>query len=215
MVKLVERALVKDLIRMPRADTMHDEILNDMIEQCSAEVERLTRRLFEKKERTEYYTSYEQTASDPDPQFVLLNAFPVDREETFRMWWSAYDHRDNLSIEMTEVEENFILDAEKGMITVRSAGSMIANLPIIGNIAFTYAPRGFKVQYTGGYAKTVKPDGEEDDPMDDYGVVQVPQSLKVLVAQKVAKDFRDTRVLMPFSDEERKALKPWNKKDMI
>lgn len=215
MVKLVERALVKDLLKMARADSLHDEILNNMIEQCSAEVERLTRREFEKKERTEYHTSYEQTASDPDPQFVLLNAYPVDREQNFQMWWSAYDHRENLAIEMTEQEENFILDPVKGMITVRSAGSMIANLPIIGNIAFSYAPRGFKILYTGGYPVNVKPEEEDEDPMDDYGVVQVPYGLKILVAQKVAKDFRDTRVLLPFTDEERKGLKPWNKKDMI
>lgn len=214
MVKLVERALVKDLLRLPRADTLQDGILNGMIEQCSAQVERITRREFTYAARVEYHRSYEQTAVDPEPQYITLNAFPVDTDETFLLQWSPHDHRTGHIIDLSESNEDYELLAEKGMVVVRTAGGIVNNLPLLGSIIFSYAPRGFKVTYTGGYAVSEHPGGDPD-PLDDYDVVQVPDSLKQVVAQKVALDFQAVRMLRAFTDDERKSLSLWEKKDMI
>lgn len=215
MVKLTERARVKDYAKIARADTLHDGLINDMIEQASEEIQDLTRREFEKKQRTEYHTSYEQTAFDPEPQIVLANAWPIDEGETIELIWSPYDHREGLTTELTQANEDFTVDAEKGFIWVRSNGGLVNNLPLLGTTIFSYAPRGFKLTYTGGYEVTTEPQGHTADPLDDFGVAQVPESLKNIVAQKIAKDLVEMRFLRPFEDADRKLLKPWTKKDMI
>lgn len=215
MVKLTDRSRVKDYAKIARADTLHDSLINDMIEQASEEVERLTRREFEKKVRTEYHTSYEQSAFEPEPQIILANAWPIDTGEELLLSWSAYDHREGTATDLTEANEDFTVDAEKGFIWVKSNGGLINNLPLLGNMIFSYAPRGFKLTYTGGYEVTVEPDSHTADPMDDFGVASVPEGLKNIIAQKVARDLTDMRFLRPFENDDRKLLKPWTKKDMI
>lgn len=215
MTKLTERSRVKDFAQIPRADTLQDALINAMIEQASAEVEDITRRKFEKKERVEYHTSYEQAAFDPEPQIVLLDAFPVDMEQQFILKWSAYDHRENLTITLNPDEDEFGVEEEKGFIWVRSAGGIAQNLPLLGATWITYAPRGFQVTYTGGYSVTEAPEGHTADPLDDFGVAQVPEGLKNIIAQKIARDLKEVRYLLPFSDNEKKLLKPWQKKDLI
>jgi len=184
-----------------------------MIEQCSEEVEYLTRRYYAKKQRVEYYTSLEQVFGDPVPQFVLLNAYPVDTGAAFTMEWSPNDYKDELSVTLESTD--YTLDAEKGKVSVKSAGGLVNSLAILYSKMFTYAERGFRITYTGGYAVTTEPVGNTADPLDDFGVVQVPEGLKLLVAQKVAKEFKLNRFYKPFSDEERPALKPWTKKDRV
>ncbi len=68
MTKLTERALVKDILGIARADLMYDSILNGMIEAASNEAQEWCRRKFAYGIRTELHQSYEQASSDPTPQ---------------------------------------------------------------------------------------------------------------------------------------------------
>jgi len=108
MVKLVERALIKDLMSIPRADTAMDSIMNGMIEQASAEVERIVRREFEKKARTEFYKSYEQGQLDPDPLYIWLRSFPVDPAAVGpTIVWDAFDLHDTSGTTLDESQNDF------------------------------------------------------------------------------------------------------------
>jgi len=216
MIKLIERALVKDFAGIARADTFNDNLINVMIQQASAEVERITRRSYVKAARVEYHTSYEQGPADPEPQIICLNAWPVDLAETFTLKYSADDHREGTSVTLNSTEGDYQLDNETGMIRVRASRILPTIVPLlVGNI-FSYAPRGFQVTYTGGYVAEEPPDPYNDpDPMDDYGVAAVPDGLKMVLAAKIASNWKEFKMLKPFSEEERYQLKPWAKKDQI
>lgn len=215
MVKLTERALVKDYARIARADTFLDGLIASMIDQASADLEDLIRRKFEKKERTEYHTSFDQTAFDPEPQLILPDAWPIDTAERIVLDWSPYDHRVGLSTQLTISEEDFTVDSDKGFIWVRSSGGLVNELPLIGTTLFTYAPRGFRLTYTGGYSISTVPESHTPDPLDDFGVADIPLGLKGIIAQKIARDLTRRRRLTPFDEEDMKLLRPWTKKDLI
>lgn len=203
MPKLTERQKVKKLLGIPFADLLHDATIDDMIAAVSEEVEEITRRKFSKAERTEYYVSYEQTSTEPDPQPLLVDAWPIDLNEPLTITWSLRGTHDENA---TEIESGCqTIEDEKGMIWVTCSDS--------GSIP--YAENGFKIIYTGGYEVSVEPDVHTSDPTDDFGVTEVPASLKAIVAQKVAADFKEFAFATPFSDEQRKTLKAWTKKDLI
>lgn len=213
-MKLTERALVKDLLEIARADTLQDTILNNMIEQASEEAESACRRSFTKAARVEYYRSYEQMVYDLEAQYIWLDG-PVDTDEVFSIVYDPTNEHATagLTLELTD----YVLDAAKGLVTVKGATGLSRNLAIsvISGAVFLYSPTGFQVTYTGGYEMTVKPDGEDDDPLDDYGVTQVPNGLKMIIAQKVARDFTAKKMLMPWTDDEMASLKPFKKKDIL
>jgi hypothetical protein len=223
MLKLVERDLVKDLLRLPRADTMQDRILSGLIGTVSQDVERLTRRAFEKKQRVEYRQSYDQAINDPEPQWVLVDAYPIDTVQPITVEYSPSEWRPAGSIiTLDATKADFTVEAETGKITVRNASTYIYNgFYPQGGWLFSYAPRGFRVTYTGGYAISAAPDGHTADPLDDFGVIQVDDSLKLVVANAVAAKYRFMRgnaeklTAAALDEAFRLELKPFMKKDMV
>lgn len=213
-MKLLERALVKDLANIPRADTQWDTTITAMIERASFEVEDFTRRKFEELARVDYFKSYEQNFYEPDPQYIFLPAFPVDIGETFTIVWAAYDNHDTNGSILDAAQNDYILNDVTGVATIRGASGLVDNIPVSvrGLPIFTYDPRGFKVTYTGGYALSV---GVNTDPLDDFGVVQVPDSLKIILAKKIADDWKEAKMLLPWTKEQRQSLKPWKLRDLI
>lgn len=213
MTILVERALVKDILQIPRADTVADYLLSALIEQASDEAEDYCRRKFLKKERVETFRSYEQAGWDPEPQYIWLDG-PVDMSQPFIVSWqdTANYSRNGNDISAGKYD----LDPEKALLKIRGDTSeLLSRLPIPRGSYFGNSPAGFVVRYTGGYPITVASPNSTPDPLDDYGVVQVPKGLKMAIAQKVARDFQTSRTLLPWTDEEHTRLKAWKKKDII
>lgn len=215
-VKLTERAKVKDLLGIARSDSLQNDLLDGLIEQNSEQVEELCRRSFTKAARTEYYQSYDQDAYDPCPQYLWLDG-PIDKTQLLEIKWAPYDQHDEVGIALTGTD--YQLDEGRALIIVRAATGPIAGMPIARGLVlpvFTFAPRGFQVRYTGGYPVSEKPDNEPIDPMDDYGVTQVPNSLKAVVAFKCATDWKEgNKMALPWVPEQVAQLKPWKKKDVL
>jgi hypothetical protein len=199
VTKLTERALVKDLLQIPRADSRQDTILDSLIQTVSAECERICRRNFSHQPFiVEYFTSYDQSFSDPEPQLLIVGSFPIDGSFEPQVQWSPYDHREDLFIKLEHSTGDYSYDLESGLISIRYMGVAATNLPIVGGTLFTYHPRGFQVSYAGGYPTNDAPSPDDNpDPLDDYGITQVPTGLKLTVAKKVAADYR---ALRPVSD---------------
>jgi len=346
-MKLLERSYVKDLSNVARTDTSQDFLLNAMIEQISEQVKQITRREFDKKSRTEYHRSYDQFFNDPDPQFVYLNAPPLDLAVPPTVTWAPYEQHDTsgISLDLTATPPDFQIVDEDALLIIRGASGLIANFPPFsqGVPLFQYAPRGFKVIYTGGYTTSTKsgataasgnvvftenpasldtltlnvvtwtfvtgapganetqigvdvaatvaqlvldlngsvvaglivatygsamtlgttvdtltvtfdnageagnayvlgssngangPDWvtlrngtnqDADDPIDDFGVIQIPEALKIILARKIVDDIREGEskaspfgravgFLRPWTDEQRMMLRPWTKKDVV
>lgn len=213
MTKLTDRSLVKDMIGLGRADTLYDNILNGMIQQASDEAAEFCRRDFAKKARVEYFQSYEQLATDPTPQYIWLDG-PVDTEQPLVIVYAMYgDHANGSEV----TPENYILDAEQGLIKVRGgAGSLLYQLPIASRgMLYGQDPTGFQVTYTGGYAVSTPPNNHTPDPLDDFDVAAVPAGLKSILALKISEDFKDRKVLLPWTKEQKGSLKPYQKKDML
>lgn len=209
MTKLTERAKVKQILKIALSDTLEDDLINDLIEHHSAEVERITRRSFAKAMRTEYYQSYDQLPGDPEAQNIWLNG-PVDLALPFTIVFAQALKHDTVGLQLSATD--YLLNAAEGHLRIGNTFD-----PVVwgyGQPAYAYDPQGFKITYTGGYAVTTEPDSHTDDPLDDFGVVQVPAGLKMAVAGKVARDFA-TRVPSVWTDEERASLRSWTKKDMI
>lgn len=213
-MKLVERAVVKDLLEIARADSLQDQTLNNMIEQASEEAEDHCRRKFTKAARVEYFRSYDQDLLEPDPQWIWLDG-PVDLTQPFSIVYDPTNNHDQSGLTLDA--NDYILDANLGLITIKGATGLSRNLALVafGHNVFAYSATGFQVTYTGGYPVTEKPEAEPVDPMDDYGVVQVPRGLKMIIATKVARDFTEKKMLLPWKDEEKSALKPFEKKDLL
>lgn len=213
--RLTERAKVKDLLGIARADTLQDELLSSMIEQASAEAEQICRRKFTKSARVEYYQSYDQLAYDPTPQYIWLDG-PIDTAETFSIVWAQYNRHADVGVALTA--QDYQLDQDKALVLVGSTTGVLSNLPLPAGYALPSigaSPTGFQVTYTGGYPLNSKPIGEPADPLDDYGVTQVPESLKSIIARKVAEDWKQAKSFIPWDDTQRQMLVPWKKKDIL
>jgi len=214
MTKLVERALVKDLLQIARADTFEDARIDSMIELLTEDVEHYCRRKFTKADRVEYYRSYDQMFNDPDPQYVWLDG-PVDTGSPFGIVWSP--NMRHATAGVTLQPEDYTLDAEQGLLMISGASGLAQSLiPIgFGGRLYGYAAQGFQVAYTGGYAVTINPGIDPADPMDDFGVTQVPSGLKYVLASKISEDFQDRKKLLPFTDDQKLRLNPYRKKDIL
>jgi hypothetical protein len=214
LTKLTERALVKDLIGIARADLIYDTILNGMIDTASDRAEEWCRRKFAYGLREEFHQSYEQSLSDPNPQYVWLDG-PIDPAVQLIINWSWNEWQD-FAQELSR--ESYTVDLEQGLIvlTLKLASPGYSYSPFPYSRQFVTSPTGFKVKYAGGYPVSAPPTtGYTFDPSDDYGVVQVPDGLKLAVAQKVAADFTNNRIVTPWSDDQLQLLRPYKKKDMI
>lgn len=326
MVKLVERALVKDLANIARADTQFDARLNSMIAQASTQVEKMTKREYEKKVRVDFLQSYEQYWNEPEPEYLWVTGYPIDTDESLEIIWASQDRHDTNGVTLSAdaTPPDYLVQSDIGLITARGATGLISNFPPYssGQPLFTYDPRGFRVTYTGGYvlsttptagvaalgsitfasnpsnndtvtlggsvwtfktaatlalettigatlvdtlfaliadlnasidaavtlctysvssgtvigvvsdipgtggnsftlaASVATPSGatlaggtdEPSDPLDDYGVVQVPDDLKMIVARKVAADWKDNKMLKAWTEDEKSLLKEYTRK---
>jgi len=155
MTRLVERSLVKKLMGVALADTRKDIQLDAFIEQASAQVELITRRRFLKQARTEFYQSYEMWWNDPDPLYIHLNAFPVDQSVNLvSIVYADQDRHTTQGITLDSTQDDFFVNEETGVIRVRGASGSLQTQTVVKTFRplFHYAPTGFKVTYTGGYA---------------------------------------------------------------
>lgn len=195
MSTLVGRQAIKDFANINRADTRWDDLLDLAREDVSRQVEEITARTFDKRERTELHPSYHQMFGDPAPQYVIVDAPPIDTALTVTLIWAPFDDHTNNGTPLTTPEDwKFETDkqGDAWAIRVQRFTSLPQNLPLpqgaIGVLGDS--PTGFQVTYTGGYAvSAVIP---SSDPIDagEQDVVQVPTSLASLLAQKIADDFR-------------------------
>lgn len=207
-LKLTERNLVKDFLGVNRADALLNPMIDGMIEQISDEVEGLLPRKFTKVERTEYHPSYDQNIADPMPQFIKLEAYPLDTALPITVHYSSCEDWDSEGFLLVADSDYRVASAEKGVLTVRRASTILSEIAPIGGINLIYrmASRGFRVTYTGGYAITADSSPLVADPLDDFGVVQVPMGLKTLLARKIAFDWMEKKMLQPWRPEELKML---------
>jgi len=202
MPKLCERSRVKDLINVARADTIYDRLLDGLIDQAGEQVEGMTGRQFTKLERVEYHQSYEQSPYDPMPQYIWLEAFPIDLAETFSIVWAPANDHDVNGVALTNTAgqaPSYVIpnngentnSGAGGLVIVRGplpAASLVL-LPNLGQTFLGYAPQGFRVTYTGGYDFIDDTPSIPPDPMDDIEALAVPIALRQIVAQKIADDF--------------------------
>lgn len=203
---------MKDLLGIARADAFHDREISAMIEQTSVEVERLTRRSFTLAARVEFFRSYDNDGIDPWPQYLHLD-FPVDDQAFFEIVWALYGRHDTDFIIVDT--EDFRVDFETGIVTIHGSSNITTQiLPLGRKPWWQFSPDGFRVTYTGGFPVTVAPSGPED-PIDDFDVIQVPDSLEYVVARKIKQDFNECGMCKPWTDEQREWLKPHTKKDIL
>lgn len=156
-MKLVSRAVVKDLANIARADTFQDLVLDHLIEQVSEDAASFLERDFSKQARVEFHQSYDQYWDDPTAQYIHLNAYPVDTLAPFELIWAAHEQHDTNPVALLESNQDYKLDPVTGVIRVRGASGLVSQLalsvsgglPIIG-----YNPSGFRVTYTGGYPES-------------------------------------------------------------
>lgn len=233
--KLIERSLVKTRLRMPLADTVNDELINSLIQAVSEEAERYTRRKFTYGKYEEFFPSYEQTEIGVDYQILLVKAYPIDLGQPVYLAFSPNNHvSQSVNVLQWSLElassgaADFLIEPELGRFDVVKMGSVTLNLPTPARAGFTYAERGFRAIYWGGYPVSEQPSGAEDDPLDDYGVVQIPEGLKHVIADKVVGEYRVLKSkdsyfqrgkqLAPYEAVEerfRRALTTWVKKDQL
>jgi hypothetical protein len=212
-VKLLERALVKQLLLIPYADLQFDPILDGLIEAASDQAQTITRRQFLKAQRTEIYPSYDLD-DDPEPQFILTDAVPIDSLANITVGWSPYSDRSSETL-FQPTTGAIAVDYEKGKITFLNPNLYGTRTALLAPPRIGYAPQGFRITYTGGYEASTKPTGEPADPTDDYGVIQAPAGLKMILATKIATDFKASRTLLPWTLDQRASLSPYEKKDRL
>jgi len=218
MPKLVERERVKDCIGMARADSIQDDVLNSMILQASEQVEQITRRTFTKGAHVEYHESYDQPPSDPDGQFLWIKAPPIDTVVSVTIVWSPNDDHDANGTAL-KAATDFRVDGDTIFVKPIASGSLSGSAAIfaLSSPHITWSPTGFKVTYTGGFAilnPTPVPD-PTPDPLDDYDIVSVPQGLKDVIARKVATDWKDGKMIKPWTGEQKGLLLPWKRRNVI
>jgi hypothetical protein len=222
MSKLLERALVKDLLGIARADSFYDYLLDSMVQQASEEVGTYCRRVFERSARVEFFKSYDQMPGDTDSQYVWLDG-PVDLAEQLELRWSDQMDHDTNGI-VLERDRDYRVDTRRDVLIITG---YYGNISSVSSRLMAYIrdhSQGFKVRYTGGYAVSEEPGGHTADPTDDFGVTAVPPGLKMAIAQKIAKDWRAARTLpvpnptpklTPWTDEDLSTLRPWKKMDTL
>lgn len=208
-MRLVERSYVKNLLGIALADTMLNAEIDNVLDFHCQMVEEITDRVFNEVERTEYHQSYEQSWADPEPQIIFLKAAPIDTGETFTIVYAPYEQHATQGTTLVLNDDYWISDETKGIIHILKASGNITTNPYIalGSPSIAYAPRGFQITYTGGYADSA---GSNTDPLHDYGIPTIPVALKQLIAGKAARDFKDGRFQPSvWTADERMSLKPW------
>jgi hypothetical protein len=189
-----------------------------MITFHSQQVELYTRRHFAYATQiVEFFQSYEQDYFEPSPQYLWASTYPIDITSPPSIVWSLFDDHDTAGITLNQGD--FFYNADASCVMVRRATGITQSLLIGSGLRtpiFAYAPRGFRMIYAAGYPISTPPSsGYVPDPLDDYGVVQVPDDLKELVATKVAEDYKNDKKVTRWSKEEIAMLQPYKKKDMI
>lgn len=231
-VKLVEMSLVKEMCNIAQADTYQNQQLRAAIAQASADVEHATNRKYEYAADTEYCQSYDQQPYDPFPQYCFVPRYPIDLTKSVVITWAPNEMHDQMGATLDSTD--YQIDAERGCFIIRrTTGVFQGIIPLIrGRLIFCYAPRGFRIQYTGGYkALNPAPAGYVEgamypgaDPLDDYDVPDVPLGLRMVIARKIAEDWSSWRVadrdpkmfvLKPWTTEQTRLLHPYRKNDVL
>lgn len=194
MSTLVGRIAVKDAANIAWADTRWDSVIDMMRDLVSRQVEEITGRVFAKVERTELYPSYTQYFGDPSPQYIAVNAPPIDTGETVTLLWAPFDDHATNGVELTTPDDWHFETSAQGEVwalRVQRFTSFPQNLPIPPGAYGTLSdsPTGFQLTYTGGYTVST---GSSSDPVEigEEDVVAVPAGLASLIAQKIADDFK-------------------------
>jgi hypothetical protein len=220
VTRLCEKSLVKDLLGINRHDLLLDKSLASFIDAVSSEAEQYCSRSFTKASRVATAPRYEQHIDDPDPQFIWLEG-PIAQSPAPQIWLSGWTTDTDIVLE----GQHFEISYELGLIKVMPTfvGLRIDNASYIPSTPgfLDYSASGWKVAYTGGYDVSVRPTGDDPDPSDDYGVVQVPEALKVVIATETVRRWRTIRGIQQQTPAQmqnydwRTMLNPWRKKDHI
>lgn len=226
LLKLVEMSLVKDMCNIAQADVINNAQLRAMVEQVSREAEHFCRRTFTYGQRIEYFQSYDQQPYDPVPQYCWSTSYPIDLTKAIEIVWAMNEMHDTAGTILDATD--YQVDADRGLFVIRrTTGVFQGILPLIrGRLIFCYAPRGFRITYYGGYSSlNPTPTGAyTPDPLDDYDVLNVPLGLRMVLARKIAEDWRTQeekgvpnvmRVLKTWTAEQLDALHPWRLDDTI
>jgi len=209
-LRLTEKSRAKTAMGFARTDNLVDDIVVGMIEELSTIVEDTCGREFEKKERVEYCQSFDQGINDPVPQYLKLKSWPIDLAEPFTIVFSGNDDHDNTGIELVRGTD-YTVDVDRGEVIVRALSQQGTRLlPVANSFIYSYAPRGFKVTYTGGYT-AVDTESSPPDPLDDYGMIQVPLGLRSFIASKIGADYLAKKQIQPLKPEEMQSLYPYRR----
>lgn len=233
MAQLTSRNLVKQLSNIAEMDTRFDTIIANLIDTASDQVEEITERTFTAGVKTEFHTSYDQRFTDPDSQYLWVRSPPIDLGQTETLVWAFRNDHDINGITLTRDVDYTIPDTLDHLVIDRLRSIDTAFLPVGRTQILSYAERGFKYTYTGGFALT---GGASSDPADEPNLVTVPSGLQMVIAQKIAadilrlkaarrlqmrfgadrhdlKDFAE--ILLPWTDPQIKALQPYRIKNTI
>ena len=159
--KLVDRASIKDLLGIARADSLYDQTFNRLITEASEFVTNYCRRNFLKGARTEFYRSYDQWPGDQDPQYIWLDG-PIDLTAQFEITYAAHQDRDTNGVILVK-DEDYRIDLEQSLVTVYTVSTLYLRVALLTKALIEYSPTGFRVKYTGGYPITT---GTPTDPME-------------------------------------------------
>jgi len=209
-LRLTEKSRAKTAMGLARADNLLNDIVIGMIEELSEMVQDECFREFEKRERTDFITSYDQYPSDPVPQFLKVKAWPIDPDAALTVTYSPNDDHDNAAYTLV-LNTDYSVDYDSGTIIIKASPQLgFRTLPQLAGLAYAYAPRGFKVTYTGGYAvnDTVS---SPPDPLDDDGMIMVPLGLRSFIASKIGADYIAKKQIQQFKPEEIQALYPYRR----
>jgi len=155
MAQLTSRSLVKQLSNLNETDTRFDTMITAMIESACDQVEHILERTFTYAAYTEFHRSYSQSFSDPDQQYIWVQSPPIDDAETITVVWALRNDHDVNGISLTQNNDWTLTEAKDGIIIDRLRSIDTAFLPVGRSHILSYAPRGFKVSYTGGFALPV------------------------------------------------------------
>lgn len=201
MSTLVGRALCKDHANISQTDAQFDAILDSLRETVSRQAEDITGRHFASGVRTEYHNSFTQNFGDPTPQWLFVEAPPIDTGQTMTLVWAPFDDHTNNGTTLVQNEDWRLetrIDGTAVGLRIQRFKSVPNTFPLPAGVSFLLgdSPTGFQFTYTGGYAVSAvagaPPAGKVRDPFTDGegDVVAVPAGLQAILAAKVAENWK-------------------------
>ena len=153
---------------LEKTDSTHDSLIEIFINGMSPYFEVYTGRLFEKTERIKKF--------DAGTRYIFLPAYPVDLSVTFEIYYRGTKLvRGGVDSDYS-ISPDYFLEYETGIIT-------------FNNIYTPINPQDLEVTWTGGFGLI------SDSDSDDYGVLDVPDNLRLAATIQVSYMFKNRQNL--------------------